>query len=35
MKTLAERGWSAARIVSYYYPGTSVEHVASIGQRGR
>jgi len=25
MKTLAERGWTAERIIAYYYPGTSVD----------
>lgn len=35
MKALAERGWSADRIIDYYYPGTTVDHVASRRHRAR
>lgn len=30
MKALAERGWSAERILAYYYPGTLVEAIPRI-----
>ncbi|MBI3607529.1 MAG: SpoIID/LytB domain-containing protein [Nitrospirae bacterium] len=33
MKALAERGWSADRIIDYYYPGTTLDHVASRPHR--